>query len=193
MSKQENGRRMPNIAIAYYSGRGHTRRLAEEIAVALGAADCNARLIEVTAMTDLDWQALDAADAIVMGSPTYMGSAAAGFKTFMDATGELWAKQRWADKLAAGFTVAIFPGGDKIVTLQQMLTFAMQHGMVWVGQDQIGAPVDKANPDINQSGVWLGLGAVSDRDKTQLIPPGDLETARRFGARIARATRRWTL
>lgn len=184
---------MPNVAIPYYSGRGHTRRLAQEIARALGENECNARLIDVEAMTDTDWQALDAADVIVMGSPTYMGSAASGFKTFMDATGELWAEQRWADKLAAGFTVAIFPGGDKLVTLQQMLTFAMQHGMVWVGQDQIGAPVDPDNPDINQSGVWLGLGAVSDRDKTQLIPPGDLKTAHRFGARIARAARRWSV
>ena len=184
---------MPNVAIPYYSGRGHTRRLAQEIARALGENDCDARLIDVEAMTDTDWQALDAADVIVMGSPTYMGSAASGFKTFMDATGELWAEQRWADKLAAGFTVAIFPGGDKLVTLQQMLTFAMQHGMIWVGQDQIGAPVDTDNPDINQSGVWLGLGAVSDRDKTQLIPPGDLKTAHRFGARIARAARRWSV
>lgn len=184
---------MPNIAIPYFSGRGHTRRLAQEIAGALGVEDCSARLIDVSAMTATDWQALDAADMIVMGSPTYMGSAAAGFKAFMDATGELWAEQRWADKLAAGFTVAIFPGGDKIVTLQQMLTFAMQHGMVWVGQDQIGAPVDSAQPDINQSGVWLGLGAVSDRDKAQLIPPGDLETARRFGVRLARAARRWAV
>ncbi len=184
---------MPNVAIPYCSGRGHTRRLAQEIATALGDADCNARLIDVEKMGEVDWQALEAADAIVMGAPTYMGSAAAAFKTFMDATGDLWAEQRWADKLAAGFTVATFPGGDKLVTLQQMMTFAMQHGMIWVGQDQIGAPVDAAQPGINAGGLWLGLGAVSDRDKTQMIPAGDLETARRFGARIARAARRWSV
>ena len=184
---------MPNIAIPYCSGRGHTRRLAEVIAAALGDAGCNARLIDVTAMADVDWQALDAADAIVMGAPTYMGSAAAEFKTFMDATGNLWADQRWADKLAAGFTVATFPGGDKLATLQQLAIFAAQHGMIWVGQDQIGAPVNKDQPDINQSGVWLGLGAVSSRDKTQMIAAGDLETARLFGTRIARAARRWSV
>lgn len=184
---------MPNIAIPYCSGRGHTRRLAQEIATALGDHGCNARLIDVEKMGKTDWQALEAADAIVMGAPTYMGSAAATFKTFMDATGDLWSEQRWADKLAAGFTVATFPGGDKLVTLQQMMIFAMQHGMVWVGQDQIGAPVDPANQGINAGGIWLGLGAVSDRDKAQMIPPGDLDTARRFGARIARAARRWSV
>lgn len=179
------------VAIPFDTGRGHTRRLAETIAAGLGEGGCDARLIEVSAMTDLDWQALDAADAIVMGAPTYMGSASAGFKTFMDGTGQIWADQGWADKLAAGFTVATFPGGDKLNTLMQLSIFAAQHGMVWVGQDQIGAPVNTDNPAINASGVWLGLGATSSRDKTLMVEPGDLETARRFGLRIARLLRRW--
>jgi NAD(P)H dehydrogenase (quinone) len=180
-----------NVAIPYDSGRGHTRRLAEVIAAALGEGGCDARLIDVTTMTDLDWQALDAADAIVMGAPTYMGSASAGFKTFMDATGQIWANQGWADKLAAGFTVATFPGGDKLNTLMQLSVFAAQHGMVWIGQDQIGAPANKENPGINASGVWLGLGATSSRDKTLMVEAGDIETAHRFGLRIARLVRRW--
>lgn len=184
---------MGNVAIPYFSGRGHTKRLAEEIAGALGTEGCNARLIDVTQITDIDWAALDAADAIVMGAPTYMGSAAAEFKIFMDATGDLWAEQRWADKLAAGFTVATFAGGDKLLTLQQLAIFAAQHGMIWVGQSEIGAPVDTSKPDINQSGVWMGLGAVSVRDKTQMVDAGDRATARLFGLRIARAVRRWSV
>lgn len=184
---------MGNVAIPYASGHGHTRRLAEVIAAALGAGGCDARLIDVEKMGKLDWQALDAADAIVMGAPTYMGSVAAGFKTFMDTTGDIWAEQRWADKLAAGFTVATFPGGDKLSTLMQLSVFAAQHGMVWVGQDQIGAPVDKANPGINAGGIWLGLGATSSRDKTLMVEQGDLDTAQRFGLRISRAVRRWSV
>lgn len=180
-----------NIAIPYASGRGHTRRLAEVIADALGEGGCDARLIDVEAMGKTDWQALDTADAIVMGAPTYMGSAAAAFKTFMDETGEIWADQGWGDKLAAGFTVATFPGGDKLNTLVQLSIFAAQHGMIWVGQDQIGAPVKADNPAINASGVWLGLGATSSRDKSLMVEAGDLETAHRFGLRIARAVRRW--
>lgn len=180
-----------NVAIPYASGRGHTRRLAEVIADALGEGGCDARLIDVEAIGKTDWQALDAADAIVMGAPTYMGSAAAAFKTFMDETGEIWADQGWGDKLAAGFTVATFPGGDKLNTLVQLSIFAAQHGMIWVGQDQIGAPVKADNPAINASGVWLGLGATSSRDKSLMVEAGDLETADRFGLRIARAVRRW--
>lgn len=180
-----------NVAIPYATGRGHTRRLAEVIADALGEGGCDARLIDVEAMGKTDWQALDEADAIVLGAPTYMGSAAAGFKTFMDATGEIWADQGWSDKLAAGFTVVTFPGGDKLNTLMQLSVFAAQHGMIWVGQDQIGAPVNADQSGINASGVWLGLGATSSRDKALMVEAGDLETARRFGLRIARCVRRW--
>jgi NAD(P)H dehydrogenase (quinone) len=63
--------------------------------------------------------------------------------------------------------------------------------MVWVGQDQIGAPANKDNPGINASGVWLGLGATSSRDKSLMVETGDIETAHRFGLRIARLVRRW--
>lgn len=184
---------MSNVAIPYASGSGHTRRLAEEIAKALGQVDCNARLIDVEVMFKIDWDALEAADAIVMGSPTYMGSVAAPFKAFMDETGDIWERQGWQDKIAAGFTVAGFPSGDKLATLMQMTVFAAQHGMVWVGQDQIGQPVKPDNPGINASGTWLGLAVTSDPDRARMLSEGEFETARRFALRIARAVRRWSL
>ncbi|SEQ73151.1 flavodoxin family protein [Thalassovita taeanensis] len=184
---------MVNVAIAYFSGRGHTLRLADYIAGALGDENCNARLIDVTQVTEMDWAAMEAADAILFGAPTYMGSVAAEFKMFMDSTSGIWSEQLWADKLAGGFTVATFPGGDKLSSLMQMNIFAAQHGMVWVGQDQIGAPVVPENDGINASGVWLGLGATTSRDKTLMVHQGDLETARRFGVRVARAARRWSV
>lgn len=184
---------MANVAITYFSGRGHTRKLADAIALALGAEDCAARLIDVTQISELDWKAMEATDAIIFGAPTYMGSVAAEFKAFMDQSSDIWTDQRWADKLAAGFTVATFPGGDKLNALMQLSIFAMQHGMVWVGQDQIGAPVNRDQIGINESGVWLGLGATTVRDKSLMVSEGDLETAHRFGKRIARAVRRWSI
>ncbi|SMO58797.1 NAD(P)H dehydrogenase (quinone) [Thalassovita litoralis] len=184
---------MGNVAITYFSGRGHTRKLADKIAVALGQEGCAARLIDVTDLSQTDWQAMEAADAILLGAPTYMGSIAAEYKSFMDATSDIWSEQLWADKLAAGFTVATFPGGDKLSSLMQLNIFAMQHGMIWVGQDQIGAPVNADAEGINASGTWLGLAATTVRDKTLMVSQGDLETAHRFGQRIARAVRRWSI
>lgn len=184
---------MANVAITFFSGRGHTRKLAVTLARALGAEGCSARLIDVMEMSETDWQAMEAADGILFGAPTYMGSVAAEYKGFMDATSDIWSDQKWADKLAGGFTVATFPGGDKIVALQQLSTFAMQHGMLWVGQDQIGAPVNRNQVGINESGTWLGLAATTVRDKELLVSDGDVETARRYGTRFARAVRRWSI
>lgn len=182
---------MANIAVPYFSANGHTQLVAEHIAGGLGEADCSARLIDVAQLSELDWQAMEAADVIVFGTPTFMGSAAAEFKSFMDQTGDFWQQQRWVDKLAAGFTVATFPSGDKLSTLMQLSVFAAQHGMIWVGQDQIGAPVNTDLPGINAAGAWLGLAAQSDPNREALVAPDDLETARLFGHRIARAAHRW--
>lgn len=183
---------MVNIAITFFSGHGHTRRLAEQIAGGIGQEGGNARLVDVSELSQTDWRAMQAADGILFGAPTYMGSVAAEFKSFMDASSDIWTEQSWADKTAGGFTVATFPSGDKLSSLTQLAVFAAQHGMIWVGQNQIGAPVRSEEPDINPTGSWLGLAATSSRDKSQLIGPGDLETARRFGQRMATATRRWT-
>ncbi len=70
-----------------------------------------------------------------MGSPTYMGGAAAQFKAFIDATSDEWSKQRWANKIAAGFTCGSSLNGDQTACLQAMNTLASLQGMLWVGLD----------------------------------------------------------
>ena len=176
----------PRIVIAYSRGAGHTRRLAEHIAEGAGAL-----LVDVERIGDDDWAVLDAAEAIFFGAPTYMGSAAAAFKAFMDESSDRWSDQAWADKIAAGFTVATYPSGDKLTTLQQLSVFAAQHGMIWVGLDAMGEKGAAAETGINRDGFALGLGATSSTDKIRLIDGGDAETARRFGARVAAAAVRW--
>ncbi len=44
-------------------------------------------------------ESLQMADAILFGSPTYMGGAAAQFKAFADFTSETWFAEAWKDKL----------------------------------------------------------------------------------------------
>ena len=58
-------------------------------AVAAGARDAGAHVtvIAVDRMADEDWDVLDAADAIVFGSATYMGNVSAGFQAFAEQTG----------------------------------------------------------------------------------------------------------
>lgn len=175
------------ICLPYFSGSGHTAVLARAIADGVGKA----RLIDVKTISDADWAALDAAPAIVFGAPTYMGSTAARFDMFLEIAASRWDSHGWTDKIAAGFTVATHGSGDKLAALQRLAIYAAQMGMIWVGQAAIGAPVKPKQPGINRDGSWLGLMATSSRDKSRLIEPHDLETARRFGQRIARASARW--
>ena len=169
------------ICVLYYSGTGQTRALAEAVAEGIGAA----RLVDVERMDAADWAALDAAPAILFGAPTYMGSTAARFDMVLEEAANRWDSGAWADKMAAGFTIAVHPSGDKMNALVRLAVFAAQMGMIWVGQAEIGAPVKPAREGINRDGSWLGLMA------TEPLGPGDTATARLFGARVAAASARW--
>ena len=94
------------------------------------------------------WATLNEADAIIMGSPTYMGSVSWQFKKFADATSKPWFSQAWKDKVFAGFTNSATMNGDKLSTLHYLFTLAMQHGGIWVGtgtdaQQQQGRPAQR--------------------------------------------------
>ncbi len=133
---------MPTLSVIYFSGTGHTTKLAE--AVHKGAASVPGVTTQLIAISgddilkgryqnDAVFAQLDASDAIIFGSPTYMGGPAAQFKAFADATGGRWFAGAWRDKLAAGFTVSSGPSGDKLSTLHYFFTLAMQLGMMWIG------------------------------------------------------------
>jgi NAD(P)H dehydrogenase (quinone) len=182
------------VAVVYHSQTGRTKALAE--AVARGAASVDDVTVKVIPVEDAprSQDVLAAADVIVFGCPTYMGSASGQFKTFMDGTSAIWALQGWRDKLAAGFTHSAAPSGDKLGTLTQLAVFAAQHGMVWVG---LGLPPtyvagDPAPDDLNRLGSHLGAMAQS-RPGGGTLPPSDEKTCEHLGKRVATAARRWNL
>ena len=97
---------MSNVAIVYHSGYGHTQALAEAVAKgAEGVAGTKVSLIPV-AEAEAREAELDAADAIIFGSPTYMGGVSADFAKFKDWTAKRWMEGQWRNKLAAGFTAS---------------------------------------------------------------------------------------
>jgi NAD(P)H dehydrogenase (quinone) len=188
---------MAHIAIAYHSGAGHTARQAE--AVARGAASvagATSELLNVADLSDELWTKLNAADAIIFGTPTYMGSPSAVFKAFAEAAvGPVWVKDlAWRDKIAAGFTNSKSMSGDKLNSLVDLAVFAAQHGMIWVGLDLYPgwAESTASIEDLNRLGSWLGAMAQSDADlSAEKAPPEtDLRTAAALGARVARVTQR---
>ena len=57
---------MARIAIVYFSGYGHTKKLAEAVAAGASAGQVSVIAIDQDGnVSDADWATLDAADAIV--------------------------------------------------------------------------------------------------------------------------------
>lgn len=186
---------MATVSIIYFSGSGHTAKMAEAVAQGAATADTKVNLLPIVGEDIQQGRyqnaallgELDASDAIIFGSPTYMGGPAAQFKAFADATGERWYQRKWADKLAAGFTVSGGPSGDKLSTLQYFFTLAMQHGMVWVSLNQLPDP-----NGVNRLSSYAGAMGQAGQEEPAVAPnSADRLTGEALGRRIAQAAQRW--
>ena len=179
---------MAKVAVVFHYGYGHTLRMAQSVAEGAGA-----ELVPIDAdgnLTDAGWETLNAADAIIMGSPTYMGSVSWQFKKFADASSKPWFSQAWKDKVFAGFTNSATMNGDKLSTLHYLFTLAMQQGGIWVGTALMPSNTKAAQRnDINFVGSFSGAMAQSPADSSPAeMPQGDLDTAKLFGQRVAEVT-----
>jgi len=176
---------MSKTVVVYHSGYGHTQRVAQVV-----AEGANAQLVAIDAdgnVSEADWQALDAAKAIIFGSPTYMGNVSWQFKKFADASSKRWFTRAWQDKFFGGFTVSASLNGDKGMTLAYMQTLASQHGGLWVslGLAPANATASTRN-DVNNLGGSVGLLVQAPSDAgADKIPQGDLDKARSYGQRVS--------
>ena len=183
---------MSKVAIVYHSGFGHTAEQARAVKRGVELVEgTTARLLTVEEI-DEQWEELASADAIIFGSPTYMGSVSGPFKTFMDKSSKAWFEQRWKNKIAAGFTISGSPSGDKLNVLTQLAVFAAQHGMIWVGLDVMPRSKSIDGEDLNRLGSFLGaMAQASDESPESATPKGDLLTAEHLGRRVAQAVKQW--
>ena len=176
---------MSKVIVVFHSGYGHTKRVAEFVAEGAGA-----ELLAIDAegnLPDGGWEKLAAADAIIFGTPTYMGGASWQFKKFADASSKPWYGRAWQDKVFGGFTNSASLNGDKQVTLIGLQTLASQHGGIWVSLGLLPSNSKAAaRTDINNLGGSVGLLVQSPSDaNVDEIPQGDLDTAKRYGQRVA--------
>jgi NAD(P)H dehydrogenase (quinone) len=190
---------MTNIAVIYFSGAGNTHLMAEAIAVgAQTIPDTKVELLRITGEQIINgrWTdeamvaTLNSADAIIFGSPTYMGGIAAQLKAFLDYASSIWVQQLWKDKIAGGFTHSAGMSGDKQGTLIYLAINAAQHSMIWVGAGEMSQP-----NGVNRLGSYLGVMGQAVPDftgtKTVELDPGDRLSCELYGQRIANAVDRW--
>lgn len=195
---------MSTVAIVYFSGAGHTHLMAQ--AIAEGAKKFTGTEVELLRITGEQivngrWQdatileKLSQADAIVFGSPTYMGGVAAQFKAFLDAASQAWFTQQWKDKIAGGFTHSSSLSGDKQGTLLYLSINASQHSMIWVGSGDFPSHYLGKSDGVNRLGSFIGIMGQSTLDMSgseATLDPGDRLTAENYGQRIAQAVKRWS-
>ncbi|ELB2119737.1 flavodoxin family protein [Vibrio parahaemolyticus] len=185
---------MSKIAIIYFSKTDVTDQLARAIAAGVEQqgikqqGECEilshriegSEIIEGRFVNPNLMDELTECNAIIFGSPTYMGGVAAQFKAFADASSESWYHQKWANKVAAGFTSGGALNGDQSCTLQYLQTFAYQHGMMWVGLDKIS---NSGEQNLNRYGVQGGIVAQGGEDGQ--LHTSDVATAEYLGKRVA--------
>lgn len=168
---------MTMVTVVFQSGKGHTRILAEAVQRGVRRVPVvSGHILEITGKDVHEgrfanqevMKALDASDGIVLGCATYMGGGSAIFKAFLEATFlPHWLEQRWKDKIAAGFTNSASQSGDKLSTLFQLMVFAMQMGMIWVGVSDLPGNnwSDGSRSDLNRLGTWVGAMGQSNADE----------------------------
>lgn len=141
---------MPFILILYYSRRGATFQLAQEVAHGVEQIDgISAKLRTVPSVsTTIEATLPEIPDAgppyvtledlklcagLALGSPTRFGNMAAPLKYFLDSTSSLWQSGSLIGKPAGCFTSTSSLHGGQETTLISMMLPLLHHGMLMVG------------------------------------------------------------
>ena len=195
-----------NVQVIFYSMYGHIHKMAQ--AAAEGAANvpgCQAELLQVRELLPDEVLAkmgatqtravfvdvplatpehLAQADAVLFGTPTRFGRMCAQMRSFLDATGGLWAQGSLIGKVGSVFTSSNTQHGGQESTILSFHTTLLHHGMVLVG-------VPYSQPQLSLAGEMAGgspYGAttLAAPDGSRQPSPGELDLARYQGQRVAR-------
>ena len=151
---------MAKILIVYDSRTGNTEKMAS--AVAEGAKQVKGIKVDVKKVEKATLEDLQAADGIIMGSPTYYGGMSGKLKEFIDKSVKIHGQLE--GKVGAAFTSSGGTASGAETTLLSILQAMLVHGMVVQGRSD-----DK----------HYGAAAVgSPREK-------DIETCKALGKKVA--------
>ncbi|KAI0035343.1 1,4-benzoquinone reductase [Vararia minispora EC-137] len=198
----------PKVAIIIYSMYGHVAKLAEAEKAGIEAAGGQATIYQIaeTLSKDIldlmhappkpDYPVLAPADiaqfdAFLLGIPTRYGNFPAQWKSFWDATGQLWATGALSGKFAGLFiSTASLGGGQESTALAVMSTFA-HHGITYIPLGFAHAFPQMANLSEVHGGSPWGAGTFASADGSRQPSPLELEIAtiqgKAFYTQVAKA------
>jgi len=154
---------MAKILILYFSRTGHTKKMAEEVAVGVKAAGAEAVLCDtVSCVIDN----IPEFDGYIIGTPTYYGLASGPIKEFFDRT--IVHHGKLEGKVGGAFSSAGVLGGGSETAVLSVIQMMLVHGMIVQGQARghhygvvsIGAPDEKVIEECRKLGKKVAALAV---------------------------------
>jgi NAD(P)H dehydrogenase (quinone) len=120
---------MTQVLILYYSRTGNTRKLAEEIGKGVTQVEGVKCVIKST--EEVSKEDFLASDGIIVGSPVYFGSMAAGLKDVLDKY--VGIRRKMENKIGAAFATSGDQSGGKETTIISIIQVLLIYGMIIVG------------------------------------------------------------
>lgn len=191
--------------VVYYSMYGHVHRMAEAIAEGakqvkgfevlirrvpetlpdevlekMGALDAQKMFssIPVCALDELE-----AADAIIFGTPTRFGNMCGQMRQFLDSTGQLWSRGALVGKAGSVFTSSATQHGGQESTILSFHISLLHHGMVIVGLPY--AFQGQMRIDEITGGSPYGASTIAGGKGERMPSENELEAARFQGKHVA--------
>jgi NAD(P)H dehydrogenase (quinone) len=144
------------VLVVYYTMNGHTYRLAE--AVAEGARQVNGTEVEIRRVPETLSEAelkkrgamevaekgfasvpvctseeLEKADAVIFGTPSYLGNMSGQMRTFLDSLGDLWKRDALVGKVGSVFVSSGSQHGGQEAAILSFHPTLLHLGMIIVG------------------------------------------------------------
>ncbi|MBE5760198.1 MAG: flavodoxin family protein [Clostridiales bacterium] len=131
------------LSVIYYSQSGHTAKMAEEIVKGIcEVAGCEAKAFSIDA---IDREFVENSSAVIVGAPTYAGTAACALQTWLEAEAGSY---NLAGKIGGAFATAAYIHGGADLGLLTILQHMMFLGMMtYSGGCACGDPVIHLGPE----------------------------------------------
>ena len=199
-----------NVLIVYYSLYGHIATMAQAVAEGvhqvpgmtatlrrvpetlpaeviekMGATEAQKAQANVPVCT---LEELEAADAVVFGTPTRFGNMCGQMRQFLDATGHIWMRGGLVGKPGGVFCSTATQHGGQETTLMATIQTLLHQGMVIVGLPYAFA--GQMRLDEITGGSPYGATTIAGTDGSRRPSENELEAARFQGSHIADITKK---
>jgi len=186
------------LLILFYSAGGSVRNIAHSIAEGAENEGLEIRIRtvpKVSAVTEQTEELIPEkgeiyctkddlihCSGLAIGSPTRFGSMASPLKYFLDSTGDLWASNTLEGKPGIAFTSTGSMHGGQEVTLFNLITYMLHHGMI-----VHGSPYSiKELSSSNAGGTPYGPSHVESFNDSNKLTPDEHIIAMKTGSILAK-------